>query len=182
MVISVCLTNSQHSQTVKAPTGTGYCKRTVGLAASVALRAAALFIAVCSGVVVAMPGDDRAGDHALAHDGYSRPLADLDAAEVRSFAAGKEEFAARWVPPFLSGGHWGRGPQSNAESCLACHPGNGRGRAPDGPGEGGSRHRAPMTPVVRSHIRPTARNSTATASSDSSSKKAIFALRTGNAR
>jgi CxxC motif-containing protein (DUF1111 family) len=135
MVISVCLTNSQHSQTVKAPTGTGYCKRTVGLAASVALRAAALFIAVCSGVVVAMPGDDRAGDHALAHDGYSRPLTDLDAAEVRSFAAGKEEFAARWVPPFLSGGHWGRGPQSNAESCLACHPGNGRGRAPDGPGE-----------------------------------------------
>lgn len=66
---------------------------------------------------------------------YSRPLDDLNAAEVRSFADGKEEFAARWVPPFLSGGHWGRGPQSNAESCLSCHPGNGRGRAPEGSGE-----------------------------------------------
>ena len=82
-----------------------------------------------------MAGDDLAGDHALARDGYSRPLAELNAAEVRSFAAGKEEFAARWVPPFLSGGHWGRGPQSNAESCLSCHPGNGRGGAPDGPSE-----------------------------------------------
>lgn len=52
---------------------------------------------------------------------------------MQDFAEGKAEFAARWVSPFLSGGHWGRGPQSNAESCLACHHGNGRGQAPDGP-------------------------------------------------
>lgn len=76
-----------------------------------------------------------AGDREDASDAYSQPLDKLDANQVRSFAAGKEEFAARWVPPFLSGGHWGRGPQSNAESCLSCHPGNGRGRAPDGPDE-----------------------------------------------
>ncbi len=50
---------------------------------------------------------------------------------MQRFAAGKAEFSARWVPPFLSGGHWGRGPQSNAQSCLECHPGNGRGRAPE---------------------------------------------------
>jgi CxxC motif-containing protein (DUF1111 family) len=54
---------------------------------------------------------------------------------LHKFAIGKAEFAARWVAPFISGGHWGRGPQSNAESCIACHPGNGRGRAPDGPDE-----------------------------------------------
>ncbi len=62
---------------------------------------------------------------------YSHPLALLDDAALQTFANGKAEFAARWVPPFLSGGHWGRGPQSNAQSCLECHPGNGRGRAPE---------------------------------------------------
>ena len=66
---------------------------------------------------------------------YSRPLPHLEKAELQAFAAGKAEFAARWVPPFLSGCHWGRGPQSNAQSCLECHPRNGRGRAPDGMGE-----------------------------------------------
>jgi CxxC motif-containing protein (DUF1111 family) len=82
-----------------------------------------------------MPSTAPAENHALAGNDYSQPLEHLNAAETRSFAAGKEAFAARWVPPLLSGGHWGRGPQSNAESCLACHPGNGRGRAPDSPSE-----------------------------------------------
>jgi len=66
---------------------------------------------------------------------YSQPLAQLDASALQRFAGGKREFAARWVSPFLSGGHWGRGPQSNADSCLSCHHGNGRGRAPDSPQE-----------------------------------------------
>ena len=70
---------------------------------------------------------DQAGDESA----YSQPLPHLDDAALQRFATGKLEFAARWVPPFLSGGHWGRGPQSNAQSCLECHPGNGRGRAPD---------------------------------------------------
>ena len=71
---------------------------------------------------------NQGGDQALA---YSRPLAHLDSHELASFAAGKAEFAIRWVPPFLGTGQWGRGPQSNAASCLECHPRNGRGRAPD---------------------------------------------------
>lgn len=66
---------------------------------------------------------------------YSLPLAGLSDAELREFAEGKVEFSARWVAPFLSSGDWGRGPQSNASSCIECHPGNGRGRAPDGPDE-----------------------------------------------
>jgi CxxC motif-containing protein (DUF1111 family) len=74
---------------------------------------------------------------------YSQPLGDLDIPALQQFDAGKSEFAARWVAPFLSGGHWGRGPQSNAGSCLACHAGNGRGKAPDNPGE------APLSLVLR---------------------------------
>ena len=96
---------------------------------------AALCIAVGSSFAVAMPNAVPADDRQLAGVDFSQPFDDLNAAEVRRFAAGKQEFAARWVPPFLSGGHWGRGPQSNAESCLECHPGNGSGRAPDGPDE-----------------------------------------------
>lgn len=66
---------------------------------------------------------------------YSQPLEGLSETELRAFAAGKVEFSAHWVAPFLSSGDWGRGPQSNASSCIDCHPGNGRGRAPDGPDE-----------------------------------------------
>jgi len=66
---------------------------------------------------------------------YSQSLTRLGTSELHRFAAGKSEFAARWVAPFLSGGHWGRGPQSNTDSCLACHAANGRGKAPEDAGE-----------------------------------------------
>ena len=61
----------------------------------------------------------------------AQPLQHIDASERARFEQGKSEFAARWVPPFVSSGHWGRGPHSNAEACIECHPGNGRGRAPE---------------------------------------------------
>ena len=77
--------------------------------------------------VCAAAGNDSAA--------YSQPLMHLDTSALQRFAAGRSEFAARWVAPFLSGGHWGRGPQSNADSCLACHAGNGRGKAPKNAGE-----------------------------------------------
>jgi len=76
-----------------------------------------------------------AEDEVDASAAYSQPLEGLSGTELREFAAGKVEFSARWVAPFLSSGDWGRGPQSNASSCIECHPGNGRGRAPDGPDE-----------------------------------------------
>lgn len=61
----------------------------------------------------------------------SLPFEHASEVELARFESGKSEFGARWVPPFISGGHWGRGPHSNAESCIECHPGNGRGRAPN---------------------------------------------------
>ena len=76
-------------------------------------------------------------------DAYSLPAPILTAAERQAFESGQSEFSARWVPYSLIGGHWGRGPQSNAESCVQCHAANGRGRAPDGSDE------APLSLVLR---------------------------------
>jgi len=99
-------------------------------------RRSVLAVVSCIGALTAIAGSNNGlADQPADAAAYSQPLAHLNAAEVQRFSAGKTEFAARWVAPFLGGGHWGRGPQSNAQSCLECHPGNGRGRAPDGPQE-----------------------------------------------
>jgi CxxC motif-containing protein (DUF1111 family) len=82
-------------------------------------------------------------DQGTDRSAYAQPVTAPGAFDIDAFRRGKAEFAARWVAPFLSGGHWGRGPQSNAESCLDCHPGNGRGRIPAGPQE------APFALVLR---------------------------------
>ena len=47
------------------------------------------------------------------------PLSTHSASEVTTL--GGEAFQTRWVIPFLISGSWGRGPHSNAESCLDCH-------------------------------------------------------------
>lgn len=62
---------------------------------------------------------------------YSQPLPGLNAEDSKRFTHGEAEFGSRWVVFPSSGGHWGRGPQSSAESCADCHPGGGRGRAPE---------------------------------------------------
>ena len=46
------------------------------------------------------------------------------------FLDGFDSLAQKWVMPFLPTGVWGRGPLSNAESCLGCHVNSGRGAAP----------------------------------------------------
>ncbi len=108
------------------------------------LSAAALAAVACGSTLPVLAGSHSSRPTATAHSGaYSRPLAGLTPSEMQMFNAGKAEFAARWVVPFVSGGHWGRGPQSNAESCIECHQGNGRGYAPDGPNE------APHSLVLR---------------------------------
>lgn len=38
-----------------------------------------------------------------------------------SASEGKRLFEARWVVPFLGSGLWGKGPHSNAGSCIDCH-------------------------------------------------------------
>ena len=43
---------------------------------------------------------------------------------------GFDSLAQKWVMPLLPTGVWGRGPLSNAESCLGCHINSGRGTVP----------------------------------------------------
>jgi CxxC motif-containing protein (DUF1111 family) len=62
---------------------------------------------------------------------YSLPGPGLDAAQLALFANGRQEFQQRWVVLASIGGKWGRGPTSNAETCVDCHAGNGRGHAPE---------------------------------------------------
>lgn len=58
---------------------------------------------------------------------YLQPAALLDEAGRRRFAEGHKLFNTHWVFYWFEGGAWGRGPTSNADSCVACHQGNGRG-------------------------------------------------------
>ena len=78
----------------------------------------------------ALPGGDFtvADESALA---YSLPGPGLDEAQLELFANGRQEFHQRWVVLLAIGGRWGRGPTSNAESCIDCHVNNGRGHAPE---------------------------------------------------
>lgn len=103
------------------------------------LHLAALAAILAALPLPATPADQIAID-ALAYDS---PLPGLSAAAQTRFAQGRAEFAARWVPFPSGGGHWGRGPQSSAESCAECHPGAGRGRAP------GHADEAPVSLVLR---------------------------------
>ena len=58
---------------------------------------------------------------------YLQPVAALDDAGRKQFAEGHKLFNTHWVFYWFEGGMWGRGPTSNADSCVACHQGNGRG-------------------------------------------------------
>ncbi len=73
-------------------------------------------------------GDFTVGDEsALA---YSLPGPVLDDAQRELFANGRQEFHQRWGVMLSLAGKWGRGPTSNAETCIDCHVNNGRGHAP----------------------------------------------------
>jgi CxxC motif-containing protein (DUF1111 family) len=61
---------------------------------------------------------------------YLQPAVILDDPARRQFAEGHKLFNTRWVFYWFEGGMWGRGPTSNADSCVACHQANGRG-SPD---------------------------------------------------
>lgn len=58
---------------------------------------------------------------------FLQPVAALDDAGRKQFAEGHKLFNTHWVFYWFEGGMWGRGPTSNADSCVACHQGNGRG-------------------------------------------------------
>jgi CxxC motif-containing protein (DUF1111 family) len=61
---------------------------------------------------------------------YLQPAPSLDGEALKPFADGHRFFNTQWAFYWFEGGMWGRGPTSNADSCVACHRGNGRG-SPD---------------------------------------------------
>ena len=61
---------------------------------------------------------------------YRQTIAFADEKRRRQFLDGFDSLAQKWAMPFLPTGVWGRGPLSNAESCLGCHVNGGRGAAP----------------------------------------------------
>jgi CxxC motif-containing protein (DUF1111 family) len=65
---------------------------------------------------------------------YLQPAPALDAGARKQFAEGHRLFNTQWAFYWFEDGMWGRGPTSNADSCVACHRGNGRG-SPDAPAQ-----------------------------------------------
>lgn len=61
-----------------------------------------------------------------------RPLDDLSEGQRREFEKGEKLFFTEWaVAPAKDGKRDGLGPFYHAASCVACHPGGGRGLSPD---------------------------------------------------
>jgi CxxC motif-containing protein (DUF1111 family) len=61
---------------------------------------------------------------------YRQTIAFPDEKRQLQHLDGFDSLAQKWVMPFLPTGVWGRGPLSNAESCLGCHINSGRGTVP----------------------------------------------------
>ncbi len=61
---------------------------------------------------------------------YGQSIELPDEKRRRHYLDGFDSLTQKWVMPFLPTGVWGRGPLSNAESCLECHVNSGRGSAP----------------------------------------------------
>lgn len=67
---------------------------------------------------------------------YTRPVEGLTDAERERFFRGRSLFRQSWVvAPAGDSEVDGLGPVYNRLACISCHPGNGRGRAPERPGE-----------------------------------------------
>lgn len=69
-------------------------------------------------------------------DAYTQPVDGLlaDTQALSAFQAGRTLFRQVWTIPGGEDSRFsGLGPLYNRFSCVACHPGNGRGFAPDGP-------------------------------------------------
>ncbi len=66
---------------------------------------------------------------------FAMPLPGLDDARAMDFVLGEAMFQKFWVQsPSSTRASDGLGPLYNARSCAMCHPGNGRGAAPQGDG------------------------------------------------
>ncbi len=93
---------------------------------------ALFFLMAVSGGVFAMHEHDLA--HWVENDtpmAYSQPVAGLSPAAQERFRNGRSLFRTPWVVAPSRDEHIdGLGPLYNRLSCIACHPANGRGRAP----------------------------------------------------
>jgi len=128
---------------VARPPTLGCRVRPRGLIAGACLLAQAMAMAMA----MAMAGGVARADTAAApvpdtsREAFSHPRADLGDAEREAFWRGRSLFRRAWVvgargdgDPDSGGGGRGLGPLYNRLSCVACHPGNGRGQVPDAPG------------------------------------------------
>ena len=61
---------------------------------------------------------------------YGQSIDFSDEKRRQHYLDGFDSLAQKWVMPFLPTGVWGRGPLSNADSCLSCHTNSGRGSVP----------------------------------------------------
>lgn len=85
--------------------------------------------------VIAMDVDEIAVKIETA-EAYSQPIPQLNDDERKLFQHGRSLVRQAWtIPPSEDMRTSGLGPLYNRISCIACHLGNGRGFAPDGPNE-----------------------------------------------
>ena len=91
-------------------------------------RAIALLGLLCAAQVWA--------EEAGARRAFEQPVPYLGAEERARFHHGQTLFRTSWaIAPSADNEVDGLGPLFNRLACMACHPDNGRGRAPDRPGE-----------------------------------------------
>ncbi len=69
-------------------------------------------------------------------DAFSFPAANLSVARSNAFFVGNSFFNSNWtIAPASANLRDGLGPVFNSASCSGCHPKDGRGRPPTGPGD-----------------------------------------------
>lgn len=78
----------------------------------------------------------RIGTDNITHEAFAQPLANMPDTMRESFFRGRSLFRQNWViAPASDDQVDGLGPLHNRISCISCHAANGKGHAPDGPGE-----------------------------------------------
>ena len=86
-------------------------------------------------LVAALGGDTTA--FTTTRNSFGLPARNLSSEERRIFAVGNSFFRQNWVTaPASTEARDGLGPTFNALSCSSCHHLDGRGKPPDGPGDG----------------------------------------------
>jgi CxxC motif-containing protein (DUF1111 family) len=104
----------------------------VSLLSVTVLSGAAMFVAPLTADpgATAVPTQEDTGPAA-----YAIAMPDMAPSLLERFTRGRQAMQQLWAVMPSPFGLWSRGPTSNAESCIECHAGNGRGAPPEGPEE-----------------------------------------------